>query len=72
MKKPSRYRVGTTFIYKQGHSMFEGTLVKVGPNKWMKHTTKLNTVEFMTNETVKTIFTDRLLRLVHDAGKVEA
>lgn len=71
MKKPSRYRVGSVFIYNEGHPMFEGTLTKVGPDKWMKVTHKGRVRQYYTNETVEMLFSAQLLTLVHDSGTAE-
>lgn len=71
MKKPSRYRVGSVFIYKSGSPMFEATLSKVGPDKWMKVTHKGKVRQYYTNETVEALFFPSLLTLIHDSGKVE-
>jgi len=72
MKKPSRYRVGSVFLYNQGHDMFGGVVVKVAPNKWMKMNYKTKVRQFYTNNTVENLFTANLLTLVQDAGKVES
>ena len=72
MKKPSRYRVGSVFIYKSGSPMFEATLSKVGPNHWMKVNHRSKVREYFNNETVDGLFTAKLLTLIHDSGKVKS
>lgn len=69
MKKPSRYRVGSVFIYNEGHPTFEATVVKVAPNEWMKMGHKSKVRQFYTNESVEGLFTAKLMTLVQDTGK---
>jgi hypothetical protein len=71
MKKPSRYRVGSVFIYNAGHPMFEATLSKVGPDHWMKVNHKSKVRQYYSNKTVEDLFATKLLTLIHDSGKVE-
>lgn len=52
--------------------MFEGTLSKVGPDKWMKVNHKSKVRQYYTNFTVERIFFPSVLTLIHDSGKVEA
>jgi len=72
MKKPSRYRVGSVFIYKPDHPHFKATLVKVGPDKWMRVNHNSHVRQYFTNSTVEALFFPSLLTLVHDSGKVES